>query len=97
MLDRRTEERFAREELHAPHSRRVAGYLRAYRRYRHVQDRLDAKLAALDTLRSQVAQRKDQATIRAHRLTGGEHAAVLRILKDENHLRMQGQTGGPGL
>ena len=72
-------------------SRRIAGYLRAYRQYRTLQDRLDARLAALDTLRARVAMRKDDAVLRAHRLTGGEHAAVLRILMGEGHV------GGPGL
>ena len=75
----------------APPPRAVSGYLRAFRRYHAKQGALDAKLAALEPLRAKVATLKDHVTIRASRLTGGQRAAVVRLLLAE------GLDGGPGL
>lgn len=61
-------------------ARPVAGYLRVYRRYQAIQARLDRKLDACAPLRRQVAELRDQLKVREGRLTGGQLAAVRRVL-----------------
>ena len=80
MLDRLTETKFALQDAKTSPSRPVAGYLRVYRRYQAIQARLEHKLDAVAPLRRQAAELRDQLKVREGRLTGGQLAAVRRIL-----------------
>lgn len=68
-------------------ARPVAGYLRVYRRYQAIQARLNHKLDACAPLRRQVAELRDQLRIREGRLTGGQLAAVRRLIAGTGAVR----------